>query len=168
MSRGKLKQFNVKPSVSPVKNEDNWKVEVTLINEDGTPRTYEGVTDSPAVLLVLATALYKPQYVFTIELSDDRPSRILEVNLDDRRSYCSDGVIANCPADTPVNAVTPTATVDDKGPLWSFYFSVGTKCVECSGHSLDVYAIIAKAWRSDKKVRLQISDGFIVGAKEEP
>jgi hypothetical protein len=144
-------------AVSP----DKWELQIRIGGKE-----YFVDVKSPIAFPVLASALLMRKR-WKVQLSiADRPPHILgRVRvLDDREVICK-GDLPDQPANQAYLPLSPTLFGDEDPPKWGFFFSVKDKCKEHKGISLDVYTVIARAWKNKNTVTLIFDGDLIVGAR---
>jgi hypothetical protein len=156
---GALEQYSVTSDGPPVAPSE-WRLRIKI---DGNE--YVGVTHSPIVFAVLGSALLtRNRWKIELSIADQLPNVDRVRVIDDREDICRSDLL-----DQPVNQtylpLSPTFFGDESSPKWGFFFSVNAKCKEYKGISLDVYAVIARAWRGKNDVTLTFDGDLIVGAR---
>ena len=125
-----------------------------------------GSTESLIIFTVLQSALLT-QNIWGIELRIAEHLQNIDMVrvTDDRADICAGGDLPDQPADQAYLPLSPTAFGNEAPPKWGFVFSVGSKCREYKGISLDVYAVVERARRNKKSVVLTLKDDRIIGAR---
>jgi hypothetical protein len=155
---GTLRGYRITPA-PPAPSQ--WGLEIEIDKEK-----YPGFTDSTISFAVLQSAILtygQWKIMLAVDKGSNRINRIRVI--DDRENICK----ADLPEQKPDQAylpLQPTFFGDDAPPpKWGFFFAVKDKCKEYKGISIDVYAVIERAWRDKKTVVLTLDDNLIVGAK---
>ena len=152
---GMLRGYRV-TSATPVPS--RWGLEIEI-----DKKKYPDFTESTICFAVLQSAtLTYSRWHITLDIHEDS-HKIDRVRVVDNRADICKGT--NPPPHKPDQSylpLQPTFFGDENPPKWGFFFAVKDQCKEYKGISIDIYAVIERAWRDKKTVVLTLDGNDLI------